>query len=176
MNLFYNACKVILPLTLILGILLVLGNGPKAQETSSEGSPNEATSYISVEELADLQMDFDLEDEVQQRDAVLQTFTPKDPNGYYVYADPQEVAAPYIPEDALCTEVCIIGNVVSFDYRLNNIRYIASYCLDGTVRLTTSVYADPVDYVYEITSDDPHTVMRLDCRDNTVTLDSETAQ
>lgn len=176
MNLFYNACKVILPLTLILGILLALGNSPNTQETSPEGSPNEATSYISVEELADLQMDFDLEDELQQRDAVLLTFTPNDPNGYYVYADPQEVAAPYIPEDALCTDVCIIGNVVSFDYRLQNIRYIASYCLDGTVRLTASVYADPVDYVYEITSDDPQTVMRLDCNKNEVTWNNASIQ
>ncbi len=176
MNLFYNACKVILPLTLILGILLALGNGPNAQDTSPEGSPNEATSYISVEELADLQMDFDIEDEVQQRDAVLQTFAPKDPDGFYVFPDPREIAAPYIPENALCTEVCIIGYVVSFDYRLKNIRYIASYCLDGTVRLTASVYADPVDYVYEITSDDPHTVMRLHCSANEVKWNNPSAQ
>ena len=176
MNLVINACKIILPLTLILGIILAIGNAPKTQESYSDGSTNEATAYIPVEELRDLPIDFDLRDELEQRDTILQAFAPKDPDGFYVFPDPRKVAAPYIPEDALCTEVCIIGNVVSFDYRLENIRYIASYCLNGTVRLTASVYADPVDYVYEITSDDPHTVMRLDCRDNTVTLDSETAQ
>ena len=176
MNLFYNACKVILPLTLILGILFALGNAPNTQGSSREGSLNEATAYISVEKLKDLQMDFDLEDEVLQCDTVLDTFAPKDPDGFYVYPDPQEVAAPYIPEEALCTEVCIIGNVVSFDYRLENIRYIASYCFDGTVRLTVSAYADPVEYVYEITSDDPHTVMRLDCSANEVTWNNASTQ
>jgi len=176
MNLFYNACKVILPLALILGVLLSLGNAPNTVESYSEGSINEATTYIPVEELRELQFDFDLRDEVEQCDAVLHTFTPKDPDGFYVFPDPREVAAPYIPEDALCTEVCIIGNVVSFDYRLENIRYIASYCLDGTVRLTTSVYADPVDFVYEITSDDPHTVMRLDCSANEVKWNNTSAQ
>ena len=176
MNLVINACKIILPLTLILGIILAIGNAPKTQESYSDGSANEATAYIPVEELWDLPIDFDLRDELEQRDTILQAFTPKDPNGYYVYADSREIAAPYIPEDALCTEVCIIGNVVSFDYRLENIRYIASYCLDGTVRLTASVYADPVDYVYEITSDDPHTVMRLDCSANEVKWNNTSAQ
>ncbi len=168
MNLFYNACKVLLPLSVILGLLFAPVSGSQAHSESQEEMTDNAIAYISVEDLEDMNIDFDIGDEVLQLNNILDAFAPKDPDGFYVYPNPQEVAAPYIPKEALCTDVCVLGNVVSFDYRIENIRYIASYCFDGSVRLTATVLADEIDYVYEITSDDPDTVMCLDCRDNEV--------
>jgi hypothetical protein len=99
---------------------------------------------------------------------------PKEGDGFYVYPNPQEVAAPYIPEAALCTDVCIIGDVVSIDYRIGDVRYIAAYCNDGTVRMTSSLLSDEVQYVYEMSSDSPNTVSCLDCNKNTVVWEKET--
>ena len=46
------------------------------------------------------------------------------------------MAAPFIPQGAVCTDVSAIGQVVYIDYRLNGFRYLVAYRQDGTVEAT----------------------------------------
>ncbi len=139
--------KYIYRLLAICLIFSVLFSTPSAFASEIDSAIGKASDSIPP------QMDLSLEDELAQVQTVLAQFSPNDPDGFYVFENPQKVASPYIPEGALCTEVCIIGHVVSIDYRIDNIRYIAQYCNDGTVRLTCSEWKrGGVADVYDVTS------------------------
>lgn len=180
MQRIFKICRslgpMILTLALLLSFSLVYGAQltATADETTEIVETNEAVETIAVEELAHLNIDLDLRDEIMQAKDVLSKFPTNDPDGFYVYPDPQKAAEPYIPQGSVCTEVCIIGYVVSFDYRIGNVRYIASYCNDGTVRMTASILAEEIDYVYEITSDAPDIVKCIDCHRNEIVWEKET--
>ncbi len=177
MRLFLKISGNLLPLIVMFALLLSFSLAYEVKAPATTDVPvetDETVKMIAVEELQQLNIDFDLRDEIRQASEILSKFTPKDPDGFYVYPNPQEVAAPYIPENALCTEVCILGYVISFDYRMEGVRYIASYCNDGTVRLTSSILSDEVDYVYEISSDSPSMVSCLDCNKNVIVREKET--
>lgn len=163
----------ILPLLIIVAILLGISPAYGAQEIFTA---DEADNVFTVDEMRQFNMDFDLSDEILQADEVLSQFTPNDPDGFYVYSDPQSVAAQYIPEGAVCTDLCIIGYVVSIDYRIGDVRYIVAYCNDGTVRLTASLLGHEVRYVYEMSSDTPNAVRCIDCEKNVVVWESETEE
>ena len=173
-------CRNLLLLLVILTPLLSLRPawGVQAMDAAGESvepaENNEAIETFTVDTLEQLHMDFDLSDEILQASEVLSKLMPKERTEFYVYPNPREVAAPYIPKAALCTDVCIIGDVVSIDYRIGDVRYIAAYCKDGTVRMTSSLLSDEVQYVYEMSSDSPNTVSCLDCNKNTVVWEKET--
>ena len=164
-----------LSMLVIVSMLLGINVAHAAQATTNTDDPVEAVEAIAVGELRQLNIDFDLDDEILQASEILSKFSPDDPEGFYVYPNPQEVGAPYIPDGAWCTDVCVLGYVVSIDYRIGNVRYIAQYCKDGTVRMTSSVLADEISYVYEINSDTPNMVSRMDCNKNTIVWQKETA-
>lgn len=173
MKLSLKKCRRVLSMLIIGSMMLGVIPVQAAQETVATDKIVDAVEFIAVDELKEVNIDFDLSDEFAYVDEVLSVFQPNDPDGFCVYPNPQEVAAPYIPDGAWCTEVCIIGYVVNIDYRIGNVRYIASYCNDGTVRMTSSVLADEIAYVYEITSDNPKMVGRTDCEKNTIVWQKE---
>ena len=77
-------------------------------------------------------MDLSLDAEEAQKTEIFERFM----NvivGDKIFENPQEIATPYIPGGSRCTDVCILGEVVYIDYRLNDIRYIVAYYSDGTI-------------------------------------------
>lgn len=106
-----------------------------------------ATEPVQVPE----QIDLCLTEELAQAQAVLERF-PLDGTDR-VYENPQEIGAPFVPEGALCTDVCTIGEVAYIDYRLDGVRYIAKYRKDGVVGITACIMTDPVEEVYSVYSD-----------------------
>lgn len=172
MRLILKICKRMLPMLIIVSMLLGIPPAHGAQTTVTRDNTVE---IIAVDKMKQLNIDFDLGDEILRANDVISKFTLDDPNRIYSFPNPQKVGAPYVPKGTLCTEVAIIGYVVSFDYKIGNVRYTAQYCNDGTVRMTSSIIADEIDYVYEISSDAPNTVRCIDCHSNDIVWEKDTA-
>lgn len=95
-------------------------------------------------------MDLSIDAEIGQRTEILERFM-SIRTGDKIFESPQEIAAPYIPGGSWCTDVCILGEVLYIDYRLNDIRYIVAYYSDGTIEKT--VRAMDGDKIYTVWSD-----------------------
>lgn len=94
-------------------------------------------------------MDLSIDAEIRQTTEILERFMSVR-TGDKIFENPQEIAESYIPGGSWCTDVCILGDVLYIDYRLNDIRYIVSYFSDGTVEKT--VRAMDGDKIYTVWS------------------------